>query len=156
MITATLRQKIHYKKKEFWRNNRMLFPSPAEVQFIRMMGGKAIVIDHLKHPKTKFPLTVITTMGRTLKREFVQREVRVGAMYVDFAFVTQYDKKAIEIDGRDFHDDIIKEQNRDDYLRARGWRVYHIRADSLYRDPSLVQRKVIDFLAQYGKTSKIK
>lgn len=78
----------------------------------------------------------------------VRREVRVGAMYVDFAFVTPYGKKAIEIDGRDFHRDIVKEQERDDYLRARGWQVMHIQALALYHNPESVRKRVIKFLAQ--------
>lgn len=148
MIARSLRLKIYYVQKDFWRNNRIIFPSPAEVEFVRLMGGKAIVIDSIKHPNTKFPLTIFTSMGRMLRREFVQREVRVGGMYVDFAFVTKYAKKAIEIDGQFYHRDIVKEQSRDDYLKARGWRVMHIEAVSLYREPARVQQRVLAFLAE--------
>lgn len=140
--------RFRYAKKSWWRKNRILFPSPAEVQFVRVMGGKAIVIDHLKHPQTGFPLTVVTTMGWTLRREYVRREVRVGAMCVDFGFVTPYSKKAIEIDGEDFHRDVVKELQRDEYLRVRGWRVLHIQAVDVYRTPNLVRKRVHNFLAQ--------
>lgn len=148
MIGRPIALKLHYVKKSWWRKNRILFPSPAEVQFIRIMGGKAIVIDHIKHPHTGFPLAIITSMGKILRREFVQREVRVGAMYVDFAFQTKYDRKAIEIDGKSFHRDIIKEQERDDYCRQYGWKLFHIQAVDIYREPNLVQQRVINFLAK--------
>lgn len=138
---------MRYAKHDFYKHNRLLFPSPAETKFVQLMGGKAIVIDHIKHPKSGYPLTVFTTMGKTLRREFVQREVRAGAMYIDFAFVTKYGKKGIEIDGANFHRDIIKEQNRDDYLQARGWKILHIQAIDLYRQPDIVQRQVIRFLS---------
>lgn len=140
--------RIYYARKDWWRRNRLLFPSPAELQFVRIMGGRVITIDHIKHPDTGFPLAIITSMGTALRREYVRREVRVGAMYVDFAFITPYDKKAVEIDGKDFHMDVVREQERDDYLRDRGWRVLHIRAADLYANPDLIQRRVIDFLAR--------
>lgn len=147
-IAAVISHKLHYAKKDWWRKNRILFPSPAEVQFVRVMGGKAIVIDHLKHPQTGFPLTIVTSMGKTLRREYARREVRVGAMYVDFGFVTRYSKKGVEIDGADFHRNIVYEQDRDDYCRQRGWKLLHIQAADLYRAPKLVKKRVIKFLAQ--------
>lgn len=146
-VARVISHKVHYAKKDWWRKNRILFPSPAEVQFARVMGGKAITIDHIKHPQTGFPLTIITSMGKTLRREFVQREVRVGAMYVDFGFETRYSKKAIEIDGDAFHRDIVREQERDEYCRERGWKLLHIQAADIYREPDLVQRRVMKFLA---------
>jgi very-short-patch-repair endonuclease len=144
---ATFRTRLHYAHNDWRRRGRILFPSPAEVRFVRIMGGRAVTFHFIRHPKTKFPLVVFVTMGRTLRREFVQREVRVGAMYVDFAFVNDYTKKAIEVDGST-HNDIVKEQNRDDYLRARGWRVLHIRGIEIYRQPKKVRDRAIAFLAK--------
>lgn len=126
----------------------MFFPSPAEVHFVRLFGGKAITFDFIKHPKTRFPLTYIYSRGRFLKSNFMEREVRVGAMYVDFAFVDAYTKKAVEIDGSDYHKDYVKEHERDLYLNARGWRVLHISAMDLYRQPGRIQQKLFNFLAE--------
>lgn len=147
-IYRNTKLKIYYAKKDWWRKNRMLFPSPAEVQFVRIMGGKAITIKRLKHPSTGFPMVIFVTMGKRLNREFVEREVRVGAMYIDFAFATKYSKKGIEIDGAAFHRDIVKEQQRDDYCLAYGWKLLHIQAADVYSNPDLVQRRVDNFLAQ--------
>lgn len=126
----------------------MLFPSPAEVHFVRLMGGRAVTIDAIKYPGTRFPLTIIYSRGRVLASNLMQREVRVGAMYVDFAFIDPYTKKAIEIDGSDYHRDVVREQSRDEYLKSRGWIVMHIEAMNLYRQPGRVQRDVLEFLAR--------
>lgn len=140
---ATRLYKIHAR---FRKRKRLLFPSPAEIDFIRLMGGKAIVIDHVKNPFTKFPLTFVTSMGDELEREYVQREVRVGAMYIDFGVQTPYYKKGIEIDGKNFHRDIIAEQRRDKYVRDFGWDLLHIQADVLRREPKRVHDLVLDWL----------
>lgn len=78
----------------------------------------------------------------------MHREVRVGAYYVDFAFMDAYSNKAIEIDGREFHQDIVKEAERDNYLNERGWSVMHVAAMDLYRQPGRVQQRVLAFLAR--------
>jgi hypothetical protein len=145
---SAVSNKIYYTKKKMWRRGRVLFPSPAEVKFIRVMGGRTFSFSSVTSTKTGFPLTFIMSFGKTLRREYVQREVRVGAYYVDFAFVTRYDRKAIEIDGKAYHRDIVKEQQRDDYLMDRGWRVMHITASEVYTNPDAVQRRVIDFLSR--------
>lgn len=131
---------------------RILFPSPAEVRFIELMGGKSVSIDFIKYPTTKFPLTFFITMGKVLRSENVVRERRIGGFYADLSFETPYTKKLIEIDGEAFHGkeriDIVREQQRDDYLRSYGWQVLHIRAGDLYRQPSQVQQRVMNFLAR--------
>lgn len=148
IVTSAISSRIWYARKRMWRRTRVLFPSPAELQFVRVMGGRVITFKYIRHIETKFPLAFIVSMGKTLRREYVRREVRVGAMFVDFAFVTQYDCKAIEIDSKRWHRDIVREQERDEYLHARGWRVLHIQAVDIYANPDLVQRRVIDFLSR--------
>ena len=149
MNLEALKRELWYRKKEFWRSARILFPSPAEVHFIRLMGGKAITIDSIRYPnKNKFPLTIIYNCGKFLRRNLMQREVRVGAMYVDFAFVDPYTNKAIEIDGSDYHKDHIREAERDEYLKVRGWQILHIPAMDLYRQPGRVQQRVLNYLAR--------
>lgn len=148
MNVATLKQNIWYKKKAFWRNARILFPSPAEIHFVRLMGGRAVTIDFIRYPKTRFPLTFIYSRGRFLARNFMQRETRVGGFFVDFSFVDAYSKKCIEVDGSDYHTDKVREFERDNYLKSRGWDVLHISAMDLYRQPGRVQQKVFNFLAK--------
>jgi very-short-patch-repair endonuclease len=148
MIARTLRLRMSYAKKDRQRRMRLLFPSAAEVKFVRILGGKVLTFRHIKHPKTKFPLVIFLSMGRMLRRENVQRETRIGGRFADFTFETPYTKKLIEIDGKAFHDDIIKEQERDDYLRKYGWRVLHVRAVDIWRRPDVVRKRVRDFLAR--------
>lgn len=149
MILEAFRNDLWHKKKQFWRNARILFPSPAEVHFVRLMGGRAITIDAIRYPnENRFPLAIIYKRGKFLKSNFMQREVRVGGFYVDFAFIDSYSKKAIEIDGSDYHKDVVKESERDQYLNDRGWYVLHIPAMDLYRQPGRVQQKVMNYLAR--------
>jgi very-short-patch-repair endonuclease len=146
MITK-IRKWIYYKKKAMWRRSRILFPSPAEVRFVEIMGGRCLTIKSIRLSSTNFPLTIIVSFGRTLRREMVEREVQVGAYYVDFGFITGAGQQAIEIDGQNFHMDIVKEQERDEYLSRYGWRVLHIQAIDLYRKPDAVRERVVNFLA---------
>ena len=137
-----------YKLRASWRKRRrLLFPSPAEAEFIRIMGGKRIIIDFFKDHKTGFPLCIVTSQGRILKGECLAREVRVGAMYIDFATVGLVYQKGIEIDGAAYHQDIVKEQDRDDYLRNYGWQVMHIKAADVFYNQNSVRSRVAEFLA---------
>jgi very-short-patch-repair endonuclease len=137
-----------YKLRASWRKRkRLLFPSPAEAEFIRIMGGRRIIIDNIKDPKTGFPLCIVTKKGRILKGESLGREVRVGAMYIDFATVGLVYQKGIEIDGAAFHSDIVKEQDRDDYLKNYGWQILHIKAADVFYNQNSVRSKVANFLA---------
>jgi hypothetical protein len=148
MSHKSLKFKLYKMRADFRRRRRLLFPSPAEVELIRIMGGKYISSTLLKDPKTKFPLTIITDIGTVFKRESIAREVRVGAMYTDFATVGLRYLKAIEVDGLAFHDDIVKEIKRDEYLKQRGWEIMHLQAASIYREPGMVQKRVLEFLAK--------
>lgn len=141
-----LARKFYRTRSRYWRDNRMLFPSPAEVEFIKIMGGKTLTLGWLKSPKTGFPLTFILTMGASLKAENVKREVRVGKYWLDFGSVTPYYNKGIEVDGAPYHTDIVIQQERDDYFRERGWQVLHIPARHIYNNPDKVQDQVLKFL----------
>ena len=76
----------------------MLFPSPAEMEMVRILGGKVLTIQIVRHWHSGFPLAFIVWRPRIFKAENVRREVRVGAMYTDLAQVTPYGIKAIEVD----------------------------------------------------------
>lgn len=137
-----------YKLRATWRKRRrLLFPSPAEVELIRIMGGRYITFSWIKDPQTSFPMTLVLDLGTALKRESIRREVRAGAMFIDFATVGLTYKKGIEVDGRAFHMDIVKEQERDEYVGQFGWHLLHINAGEIYREPNRVQRRILNFLA---------
>ena len=120
--------------------------SPAEARFIEMMGGRVITIDWLVSPaNNSYPLTFVISMGRLLRREKVKREVRVGKCYIDFGNDI---RRGIEIDGRQFHRDVLKEQSRSEYVAEYGWRLLHIDPADMYRSPDFIKRRVIDFLTE--------
>lgn len=127
------------------RLHRVLFTSPAEARFVELMGGVAFTLGFIRSSKTGFPLTWLW-LGPVLKRELIEREVQVGPYSIDFATPNASYKKGVEIDGTFFHQDIVREQNRDDYLRSQGWSVLHIPARRLWRDPRRVRADVLRFL----------
>lgn len=124
------------------RRVRLLYPSPAEVKFIRLMGGRVVVVDWIHNPRNKYPLVIVLSLGRILRRQGFRREVRIGSKFVDFGNDLKY---VIEIDGRPFHD-IVEMQRRDDYLANYECQVLHIPAAHLWRSPDKVQRRVVKFL----------
>lgn len=130
------------------RNKRLLFPSPAELRFIELFGGKVWRSQHIFSRSTKFPMAVIYKKPNFFKSENLKREVRIGKYYVDFGVRTPYYKRAIEIDGQPYHMDVVAEQDRDIYTYARGWKTLRIRAYRLYNDSSKVQDEVIRFLTK--------
>ena len=130
-------------RSSYYRWSRILFPSAAEIRFIEIMGGRFYCIHWIKHPKTKRPLTFVTSLGRYLQDERYGREVRVGKYFIDFGNDVSM---GLEVDGAQYHRDIVREFDRDVYLQMRGWRVVHIPAIKLWNDPADVQRTVLKFI----------
>lgn len=136
---------MRYAKQWFWQHSRLLFPSPAEIRFIELLGGKVLTFDRFRHHKTDFPFAIVVSLGRLLRSENMKREVRVGGMYIDFGNDLNW---GIEVDGRAYHKDIVVQQERDEYFENWGWRVLHIDATDLYRQPDKVQQQVMEFLTK--------
>lgn len=142
---ATFGDRLIRSVQGYRRLHRLFFPSPAEVQFVRLMRGRALTLPFVRSRRDDYPLTFVW-LGRLLKRELMYREVRVGKFFVDFGTPGSRFLKAIEIDGREYHHDIVAEQQRDDYLKARGWSVMHISGSKLQREPRKVYVDVLRFL----------
>jgi len=146
------RRKMHDRYVR-WRGNRrrklrLRYPSPAEVRFVRIMGGWSLPVPFIRSIRTGFPLTWLW-MGRVLKSELIEREVRIGPFFADFATPNAAYHKVIEIDGQAFHTsrmDVVRDQEREDYLRERGWQIYRIKAKRLWREPVRVRADVLRFL----------
>ena len=88
-------------------------------------------------------LVVWYDLGKTLKQWHMEREFKVGRHFVDFG----NGQKALEVDGRLWHMNVIADAERDTYLKARGVDVLHIKAEEL-KNPFRVRAKVIKFLAK--------
>lgn len=125
-----------------WR--RLLFISPAEARLIQLMGGRCLKFVWVKSRRTDFPLGLVIKRPKLFKNEHVKREVRVGRYYLDFGNDIG---RAIEVDGNDWHRDILADMERDSYLIERGWRIKRIPAHRLWREPDIVQRDVLNFLS---------
>lgn len=135
-------------KYKRWRSNarrnlRILFPSPAEMRLVELMGGKVFRIKHVRHYRTKFPLAFIYKQAPVFKAEQIHREYRVGKYFIDYANDIG---RGVEVQGADYHRDVVKEFDRESYLYQRGWRILYIEATELYRQPDKVQQRVLAFL----------
>lgn len=132
-----------------WR--RYLFPSPAEMRLIQLMGGKVLTVKFLKDPRTHFPLAIVINRGKLFRREKVRREVGFGPYWVDFANDLN---RIIEVDGSPYHMDVVADFDREVYIKDVCWkrkmeaRFLRIRADELYRNPDRVQQNVVGFLIE--------
>ena len=133
----TLSDRYLRLRSQCYRWKRLLRPSAAEIKFIRLMGGSVLVLPGG---------LAIVRLGWFLKSELVEREVRVGKCYVDFAIAAGGRKRAIEIDGARYHTDIIREQKRDEYLQERGFEVLHIMAWKLWREPRRAYVRAFKFI----------
>lgn len=134
---------IYKMRAAFRRRKRLLFSSPAEIELIRIMGGKTITVDFIREPRNNFPLCFVVSMGDIFKREHIHREVRAGAFWIDFGNDIQ---RGIECDGKLWHQDILHEQQRNEYVAKYGWLLMHIPASEIYKDPKRVHDKVVAFL----------
>jgi very-short-patch-repair endonuclease len=129
-----------------WRRlHRLLFPSPLEAQFVRIMRGHTLTIPFVKSRRTGFPLTFIWR-GKLLKRELVKREVRAGSKFIDYAVVTPFYKRGIEIYSS-WHMDVVADQQREDYLKARGWKIMYVTSKQM-NEPKRLFADVLRFLKQ--------
>lgn len=145
-----------YFKALRWQNvsrryRRLIFPSPAEMRLIELMGGKVLRIKWLQDPHTKFPLAIVINRGQLFRREKIRREAGYGRYWVDFANDLN---RIIEVDGSPYHMDVVADFDREVYIKERCWqqkmeaRFLRIRADELYRNPNRVQQNVLDFLLE--------
>ena len=125
---------------------RLFFMSPAEARFIELLGGHVIRIKRIKHPRNGFPLTIYWRMGKILGNEKFKREVRIGKYFVDFCNDLGW---IVEIDGRDYHMDVVADLEREGYIIERGFEHWlRIPAHRLWRDPAQVQRDTLKFFVQ--------
>lgn len=135
-----------YRTRTTWRKRRQLmFPSPAEVEFIRIFGGTYITLTYIKDPDTGYPLTIVTSLGTILKRELIRREITVGRYFIDFGQITPWTRRGIKIEDQQ---DIVREQQLDDYVRGLNWQLFHLQAAAVFREPMRVQQRVLEWLAR--------
>ena len=141
--------KLLYRYRKWrskWRRaKRLLFISPAEAQFISIMDGWTIRLTWLR-TLSGCQFVVLYDLGKTLKSHNIERELRaMSGIYLDFG--SRINKKAIAIDGARWHMDLVAEAERDERLKAHGFKVLHIRANEL-KNSFRVRAKVMKFLAK--------
>lgn len=133
------------RRRSAWRRRRrIVFPSPAELALIRLMGGRAITVSFIRDPRTHFPIAIVW-MGRFLKSERVEREVRVGKYYVDFGNDIS---RAVEVMSNEWHRDVVAEYERRQYIESWGWQLLYVWAVDIRDRPDAIRREVTEFLTK--------
>lgn len=132
-------------RSAYYRIIRLLFPSRAEVRFIQLMGGKVTQIGFVRPFKNRDPLTIVWTLGHWLRGEKFKREVRIGKYYVDFANDIG---RVIEVDGAQWHMDVLADMDREIYIRARfqDCRIHRIKAYHVFNNSGKVQVEALQFI----------
>lgn len=127
------------------RVRRLIYMSPAEARFVELMGGRVFTSKRWRSKRTGFPVSVVWSLGKTLEGEQFRREVRFGRYFVDFANDVG---RIIEIDGQDYHMDVVADMDREIYIKgvASEARFLRIPAWRLGQDPDRVQRDVMKFI----------
>ena len=136
----------YYRTRAKWnRRRRLIFPSPAELQLIELMGGRVVRFTFLQDPRTHFPAAIVLSMGPCFRAEKVHREVRLGRYYADFCNDLN---RIIEVDGAQYHMDVVAEMDREVYLRDKPYyaQILRIKAQDITRKPAIVQKRVLKFL----------
>lgn len=148
-----LADRVYFKMLR-WQNvyrryKRLVFPSPAEMRLIELMGGKVLRVNFIKEPRNKFPMTIVLNRGHLFRREKIKREVGYGSYWVDFANDIN---RIIEVDGSEYHMDVVADFDREVAIkelcrrRKMDARILRIRPFEMYQNPNLIQQKVLGFL----------
>lgn len=132
------------RRSEWRRRRRIVFPSPAELALVRILGGVAITFPFLRDPRTDFPAAIVWR-GRFLKAELVRREVRVGRYYIDFGNDI---RRGVEVMSDEWHKDIVAEDERREYIEKYGWQLLYIWASDIRDRPNIVRDRVRIFLTK--------
>lgn len=148
----TIADRYYRARSNYRRVKRLLFPSPAELRFIELMGGRVYRLSWLRDPATRFPAAIVWSRGKILRHAKMKREVRYGRYYVDFANDIHW---VIEIDGSPYHQDVVEEFDREVYVRdfirkvtrgSQDLRLLRIRAPRIWNDRNGLQNEIISFL----------
>lgn len=79
------------------------------------------------------------------------RNYRVDYFFIDFAFPDK--KVGIEIDSFMWHKDTDRDKRRHDYIKSKGWKLYHIPAKLSLTNPMIPAAFI--YLKHYGENSEL-
>lgn len=78
-------------------------------------------------------------------------QVKIGKYRVDILLETKYKNIIIECDGKEFHQDLKREEARDKYLRDKGYTVLHFTGSRIATDRIGCAHEVIEEISEiYG------
>ena len=136
-------------RSKYWRVKRLLFPSPADVLFMKLLGARLIKLPILSKPN-RFNLIIVLSRGKILRHAKMHREVRYGKYFVDWSNDLNW---IIEIDGASYHLDIVADFDREVAIREmcryrhQDARFLRIKAARLWNDKAKTQRDIVKFLS---------
>lgn len=132
-ITDNLRRQA---AKQYQR----LFPSPAELRIIEIMGGKVLRINRIISQRSGLPMAIILSRGGMLRREHFKR---TGD---DLVLFSNDLKWGLAIQGAAYERNIIEAFERDQTLKENGYRIQYLPVRWLVNRPDLVRDRINQFV----------
>lgn len=116
-----------------------LFPAPIETRLIEVLGGTVITVGSRRHNDRQ--MKIIISRGKLLRsRRF--RNTVIDGMGV-LANDVQW---AIAVRGPEYQRDVVAAYERDERLKAAGWRVAYINYLDIENNPRQVYEKLLPFV----------
>jgi very-short-patch-repair endonuclease len=117
-----------------------LFPTPVQVRLIEILGGTTITIGGIRRNNRQLTLTI--SRGKLL------RSAKFRRMVLDGRGVLANDIMwAIAVQGSEYERDVVSAYERDERLRAAGWRLAYVNVRDVWTNPASVRNNILQFLA---------
>lgn len=117
-----------------------LFPRAVEVRLIEILGGTTMTLGNIRHNNR--PMTIVFSQGRLLRSRHFRRTV------IDGRGVLAGDVRwAIMIQGPEYEHDVLMAFERDERLKAEGWRLAYVTVKDLWQNPERVRQKLLPVFA---------
>lgn len=112
------------------------FPSAVQVRLIEILGGTTITIGGIRHNGRA--MTITLSRGKLLRSAKFRRAVLdgMGCLANDI-------KWAIAIEGPEFERDVVLAYERDEKLKAAGWRLAYVRPSDIWHKPDNVRQRLL-------------
>lgn len=119
-----------------------LYRRPEQVRLLHILGATTLTLGFVRHKNTNFPLTIILSRGRLLRREHFK------AISNNSTILLANDIRwAIALQGRNYENDVVSAYEYDEKLKEMGWVVRYIPERWLWQNPFKVRAEVTRFLS---------
>lgn len=114
--------------------------TPVEARLVEVLGGKTMRVESLAGHKLDQPVTLILRRPKILKKEHFSRTGDSVILYSNDL------KMCLALKGYEYRRDVIGSWERDEKLKADGWRIQYIDIEWLANNPAKVQDTIKQFI----------